>query len=70
MSTKSVKSFLGLANFYKKFKKDFSTFEPNHSPTFWKKKRSFEWKGQTTKNVWLPENEIVINIDTVIFEFW
>jgi hypothetical protein len=48
VSTKGVKSFLGLANFYRKFKKDFSTLTKPLIDLL-KKKGSFEWKGEQLK---------------------
>jgi hypothetical protein len=48
MPAKGVKSFLGLANFYKKFIKDFlSLAKPLID--FLKKEGSFEWKGKQQK---------------------
>jgi len=48
MSTKGVKSFLGLANFCKKFLKNFSALAKPLTNLL-KKKGSFEWKGEQQK---------------------
>ncbi len=48
VSTKGVKSFLGLANFYRKFKKDFPTLTKPLIDLL-KKKGSFKWKGEQLK---------------------
>jgi hypothetical protein len=45
VSTKRVKSFLGLVNFYKKFIKDFFTLVRPLIDLL-KKEGSFEWKGE------------------------
>jgi hypothetical protein len=49
VSTKGVKSFLGLANFYKKFIKDLSTLVKLLTNLL-KKQGSFEWKGKQQKS--------------------
>jgi hypothetical protein len=48
VSTKGVRLFLGLANFYKKFIKDFSTLAKPLIDLL-KKDGSFEWKGKQQK---------------------
>jgi len=45
ISTKGVRSFLGLANFYKKFIKDFLAFARSFIDLL-KKKGSFKWKDE------------------------
>jgi hypothetical protein len=45
ISTKGVRSFLGLANFYKMFIKDFSALTKPLT-NFMNKKGSFEWKDE------------------------
>jgi hypothetical protein len=48
MSAKGVRSFLRLANFYKKFIKDFSTLAKLFTNLL-KKEGSFEWKHEQQK---------------------
>jgi hypothetical protein len=48
MLAKGVRSFLGLANFYKKFIKDFLSLAKPLTDLL-KKKGSFEWKGKQQK---------------------
>ncbi len=68
VSAKEVRSFLGLANFYMKFIKDFSTLAKSFTDLL-KKEGLFEWKGGQQK-VFKPfEREIFVNTSVAIFEF-
>jgi hypothetical protein len=56
---KRSRSFIGLANFYKKFIKDFSTLVELIAD-FLKKEGSFEWKGKQQKSFNLLKGKLLL----------
>jgi hypothetical protein len=65
---KGVRSFLGLANLYRKFIKDFLALAK--LPTnLLKKEGLFKWKGKQQKNVRPLKREFIVNTSVAIHEF-
>jgi len=61
MSAKGVRSFLRLANFYKKFIKDFSTLAKLLTNLL-KKEGSFEWKHEQQKTFDFLKRKLLVTL--------